>query len=147
MNKNIANIIFTTFIFILFTAAAIDALTFSRLAQFFPLYISAAGAILSFIYLIKIIIEHIKHTSPDDRNERLLIVKPLKYIAWIIGYLMLIYIVGMLIATGIFLFIFLILESKMKVLSSILAVSVMLVLITYLSAAIDIAWPTSLLGL
>lgn len=146
MNKNIANIFFTAFIFALFALAALEALTFSRLAQFFPLYISGAGAILSLIYLIKIIIEHIKGTSPEDRHEQLEILKPLRYIAWIIGYLLMIYVFGMLIATAVFLFIFLIAESKMKVLSSVLSVAVMLVLITYLSAAINIAWPSSLLG-
>lgn len=147
MNKSIANIIFTAFIFILFTYATIEALTFSRLAQFFPLYISGAGAVLSFLFLIKVIIDHIKNADPEERAERILILKPLKYIGWILAYLLLIYVFGMLIATTVFLFVFLIFESKMKVLPSVLAVGVMLVLITYLSAAINIAWPTSLLGL
>lgn len=146
MNKSLANIIFTAFIFILFTAAALESLTFSRLAQFFPLYISIAGSVLSLIYLIKIIIEHVKQSSPEERHEQLQILKPLRYIGWILGYLLLIYVFGMLIATAVFLFVFLILESKMKVLSSVLSVAVMLVLITYLSAAINIAWPSSLLG-
>lgn len=146
MNKSLANIIFTGFIFALFTLAALEALTFSRLAQFFPLYISVAGSILSLLYLIKVIKEHIKITSPEERYEQIAILKPLRYIAWIIGYLLMIYVFGILIATAVFLFVFLILESKLKVLTSVLSTAVMLVIITYLSEAINIAWPTNLLG-
>lgn len=146
MSKSIANIIFTLFIFLLFTFAAIESLTFSRLAQFFPLYISIAGSAVSLIYLIKIIIDYRKENS-EEGNEAILIIKPIRYIGWIIGYLLMIYVFGMILATGIFLFIFLIYESRMKVLESALSVAVVIVAISYLSSAINIAWPGSLLGI
>lgn len=60
MNKDILNIIFTLFLCIVFGSAAILALGFSRLAQFFPLYVSVAGTILSIIYLIVLLIHYNK---------------------------------------------------------------------------------------
>src|SRR5699024_11221786 len=116
MNKSLANILFTAFIFILFTAAAFEALTFSRLAQFFPLYISIAGSVLALIYLIKIIIAHIKETSPEERYEQLQILKPFRYIEWVLAYLLLMYVYGMFIASTVFLFVFLICESNITIL-------------------------------
>ncbi|WP_462420280.1 tripartite tricarboxylate transporter TctB family protein [Salinicoccus sp. Marseille-QA3877] len=147
MNKALANILFTGFIFLLFTVAWVEATTFSRLAQFFPLYISMAGSILSLVYLIKTIIDYRKETTAEERGEHVLILMPFRYIGWVIGYLIMMYIFGFLISTSIFLFVFLIFESKMKVIESMVSVAIVLVVVSYLSAAINIAWPSSLLGL
>lgn len=147
MNKALANILFTGFIFLLFTFAWVEAMTFSRLAQFFPLYISIAGSILSLVYLIKTIIDYRKETSSEERKEHVLILMPFRYIGWVIGYLIMMYIFGFLISTSVFLLVFLIFESKMKVIESMISVAIVLVVVSYLSAAINIAWPSSLIGL
>lgn len=147
MNKALANILFTGFIFLLFTFAWVEAMTFSRLAQFFPLYISMAGSILSLAYLIKTIIDYRKETSSEERKEHVLILMPFRYIGWVIGYLIMMYIFGFLISTSVFLLVFLIFESKMKVIESMISVAIVLVVVSYLSAAINIAWPSSLIGL
>lgn len=147
MNKALANILFTGFIFLLFTFAWVEATTFSRLAQFFPLYISMAGSIISFVYLIKTIIDYGKETTAEERQEHVLIMMPFRYIGWVVGYLVMMYIFGFLISTSIFLFVFLMFESKMKVIESMVSVAIVLVVVSYLSAAINIAWPSSLLGL
>lgn len=147
MNKALANILFTAFIFLLFTFAWVEATTFSRLAQFFPLYISIAGSIVSLVYLIKTIIDYRKETTAEERHEHVLILLPFRYIGWVIGYLIMMYIFGFLISTSIFLFVFLIFESKMKIIESMVSVAIVLFVVSYLSAAINIAWPSSLLGL
>lgn len=49
MNKDVLNLSFSAFLFLLFTLAMVEALTFSKLAQFFPLYISIAGSALTLI--------------------------------------------------------------------------------------------------
>lgn len=147
MNKALGNILFTGLMFLLFTFAWIEALTFTRLAQFFPLYISLAGSTLSLVYFLKTLVEYKKETTAEERAEHILILRPLRYIAWVIGYLLLIYVFGFLISTAVFLFVFLIYESRMKVMGSLLSMAITLVVVTYLSAAINIEWPVSLLGL
>lgn len=99
MNKDILNIIFTLFLCIVFGSAAILALGFSRLAQFFPLYVSVAGTILSIIYLIVLLIHYNKNRT---EHERISFIKPLRYIGWIVGYIGVIYVFGMFIATSLF---------------------------------------------
>jgi len=147
MSKDIANIIFSAFLFLLFTLAMVEALTFSQLAQFFPLYISIAGSALSLIYLITQLITFYKQKAAQGEQIKLPILKPLRYIGWVLGYLLLIYIGGLLLATAIFLFIFLIFESKMTFLQTSISVIVVLVGVSVLSSALNIYWPTNILGL
>ena len=99
------------------------------------------------MYLLKTLIDYRKETSAEERAEYIQILKPLRYIAWVLAYLLLIYVFGFIIATAVFLFVFLIYESRMKVMQSLLSMAITLVVVTYLSAAINIEWPASLLGL
>jgi len=146
MKKDTLNLLFSTFLFLMFTLAIFEALTFSRLAQFFPLYISIAGSVLTLIYLIKQLFELYKQKEKEGEATKLPILKPLRYIAWIIGYLLLIYIGGLMLATAIFLMVFLIFESKMTFLQTSISVVVVLVGVSALSSALNIYWPTNILG-
>lgn len=147
MNKDILNLIFSAFLFILFIFTTIEALTFTRLAQFFPLYISIAGAFLTLIYLVTKIIAYRKQQTEGRSTQTVPVLKPLRYIGWILGYLVLIYIGGLLLATAVFLFIFLFFESKMTLIKTSVSVVAVLVGISFLSSALDIYWPTNLFGL
>ena len=145
MKKETMELLFTTFLFILFTIAMFDAMTFSKLARFFPLYISVAGTALSLIYLIRQIVTIIRNKGITG-TEVFSFARPLRYIGWILAYLLLIYITGLLPATAIFLFSFLILESGMTLIRSGISVIVVLVAISSLSSALGIYWPSNLLG-
>lgn len=147
MSKDILNLTFSAFLFILFTLSMIEALTFSKLAQFFPLYISIAGSVLTLIYLITQLIDLYKQKTADGQKVEIPILKPLRYIGWILGYLLLIYIAGMLIATALFLLVFLKVESNLTLLQTIISVTIILVGILIISPALNIYWPTNLLGL
>lgn len=147
MSKDILNLTFSAFLFILFTFAMLEALTFSKLAQFFPLYISIAGSVLTLIYLITQLIDLYKQKTADGQKVEIPILKPLRYIGWILGYLLLIYIAGMLIATALFLLVFLKVESNLTLLQTIISVTIILVGILIISPALNIYWPTNLLGL
>ncbi|WP_194165518.1 tripartite tricarboxylate transporter TctB family protein [Oceanobacillus sp. CFH 90083] len=147
MNKDYLNLIFSGFLFILFTLAWIEALTFSKLGQFFPLYISIAGSILTFIYLLNQLLIIYKQKKREGNEIKIPLWQPLKYIGWILGYLLLIYIGGLMAATAIFLILFLIFESKMKFVSAGISVICVLIAVSLLSSALDIYWPTNLLGL
>ncbi|CEI82504.1 hypothetical protein J18TS1_29210 [Oceanobacillus oncorhynchi subsp. incaldanensis] len=146
MNKDYLNLIFSGFLFSLFTFTLIEALTFSKLAQFFPLYISVAGVILTFVYFIAQVFTIYKQQKKEENQTILPLLQPLKYIGWVIGYLLLIFIGGLLLATVIFLFTFLIFESKMKLLSAGISVVFVLICVSLLSSALDIYWPTNLIG-
>lgn len=146
MNKNLLDLVFTGFLFVIFSLAAVGALEFSRLAQFFPLYVSVAGAVFSGIYLLKQLIQFLR-TRTEEEREIISFTKPLRYIAWFLGYIGLIYVSGLLVATAVFLFTFLIVESKMTVLKTSLSVVAVLGLVSIVSSLLGIYWPQNILGL
>ncbi|WP_406944141.1 tripartite tricarboxylate transporter TctB family protein [Halobacillus sp. SY10] len=147
MTKQTLNVIFTFCIFIVFVWAAVTALTFSRLAQFFPLYVSIAGSLVSGIYLVKEVAKIIKQKNQGS-HPKVLIVKPIVYIGWIVGYVITISLVGLFVASTIYLIAFLLIESKFTFVKALYSTGIALVIITVLSNLLNIAWPQSvLLGL
>ncbi|WP_082235498.1 tripartite tricarboxylate transporter TctB family protein [Halobacillus massiliensis] len=147
MTKQSLNIIFTFFIFIVFIWAAVTALTFSRLAQFFPLYVSIAGSIVSGIYLVMEVLKIMKQKDKSS-HSKVLIIKPIVYIGWIIGYVFTIFLVGLFIASAIYLITFLLIESKFTFFKALYSTGIALVIISVISNLLNIAWPQSIwLGL
>ncbi|MCP3028744.1 tripartite tricarboxylate transporter TctB family protein [Halobacillus sp. A5] len=147
MTKQTLNLIFTFCIFIVFVWAAVTALTFSRLAQFFPLYVSIAGSIVSGIYLVKEVVKIMKQKDQGS-HPKVLIVKPIIYTGWIVGYVITISLFGLFIASTIYLIAFLLIESKFTFFKALYSTGIALVIITVLSNLLNIAWPQSvLLGL
>ncbi|MBU8596124.1 hypothetical protein CHH78_06370 [Shouchella clausii] len=146
MTKDLLNIGFTSFLMLVFGFAVFGALQFSRLAQFFPLYVSVAGTVCTAIYLVVLIIRYRKENAPSSRVA-VSIVRPLRYIAWLLGYIAFIYLVGMLIATSLFLVAFLMVESKMPFIKTALSVAIVLIGISAASSLLGVYWPTNLLGL
>ncbi|GGJ76434.1 tripartite tricarboxylate transporter TctB family protein [Virgibacillus salexigens] len=144
MTKQTLNVIFTFCIFIVFVWAAVTALTFSRLAQFFPLYVSIVGSILSGIYLVREVVKIIKQKEQDS-HPKVLIVKPIIYTGWIVGYVITIYLVGLFVASTIYLIAFLLVESKFTFIKALYSTGIALVIITVLSNLLNIAWPQSVL--
>lgn len=147
MNKDVLNLSFSAFLFLLFTLAMVEALTFSKLAQFFPLYISIAGSALTLIYLITELIAFYKRKARGGEQIKFSLLHPLRYIGWVLIYLALIYTGGLLLATALFLAVFLIVESKLTYLQTGISVIVVLVGISVISSALNIYWPSNLLGL
>ncbi|MFG6150320.1 tripartite tricarboxylate transporter TctB family protein [Halobacillus sp. B23F22_1] len=144
MNKQTLNVIFTFCIFIVFIWGAFTALTFSRLAQFFPLYVSIAGSIVSGIYLVKEVIK-IRKQKDQGSHPKVLIIKPIIYTGWIVGYVITISLVGLFVASTIYLISFLLIESKFTFFKALYSTGIALVLITVLSNLLNIAWPQSVL--
>jgi hypothetical protein len=147
MNKLVGSTIFTFCLFLLFAGLALEAATFSRLAKFFPLYITIAGAILCFIYTIVQIRTIIKEEGLPEVLKKLQFKTPLKYLGWLLGYVVLVYIVGLLVATGIFLATFLFFESKFTIVKTAISISTVIVCLIVFSNIMNLFWPRSLLGL
>ncbi|ALA52232.1 tripartite tricarboxylate transporter TctB family protein [Shouchella clausii] len=146
MTKDLLNIGFTSFLMLVFGFAVFGALQFSRLAQFFPLYVSIAGTVCTAIYLVVLIIRYRKENASSSRAV-VSIARPLRYMAWLLGYIAFIYLVGMLIATSLFLVAFLMFESKMPFIKTALSVAIVLIGISAASSLLGVYWPTNLLGL
>ncbi|WP_176465895.1 hypothetical protein, partial [Virgibacillus sp. 7505] len=73
-------------------------------------YVSIAGTVCTAIYLVVLIIRYRKENASSSRVV-VSIARPLRYMAWLLGYIAFIYLVGMLIATSLFLVAFLMFES------------------------------------
>ncbi|MGO4888423.1 tripartite tricarboxylate transporter TctB family protein [Anaerobacillus sp. MEB173] len=146
MSKLAGSTLFSFCLFLLFGALALEAMTFSRLAKFFPLYITVAGAILCLIYTIILLRTLVKKEGLPEELKKLQFTKPLKYLSWLLGYVVLVYIVGFLVATGLFLAAFLYLESKFSVVKTAISISIVLVCLILFSDVMNLYWPKSLLG-
>jgi hypothetical protein len=146
MNKERYSLIFSIAVFLLFCLMAWEARGFAELARFFPLYISIGGAVLA---LADIVFKIIKLTSNKNQKSEIVHDKPLsviKYIIWIIGYLVLISLVGFIAATAIFLFAFLLIEAGFKLIKAFISVAVAIVGIISFGNYMTLFWPKGLLG-
>lgn len=150
MIKSHYSVMFSVFIFLLFLFGAWQAYSFSELAKFFPYYIAIVGAVLALIIVIVSIVsiqkekEGVKQVDSVDSSEqdsdedgKL----TLRYMAWFTGYIVLIYVIGFLAATTLFLILFLYLETKYSVLKILISVIATHTVIYLFSSAINLYWP------
>ncbi|HEY9539217.1 MAG TPA: tripartite tricarboxylate transporter TctB family protein [Kiloniellaceae bacterium] len=155
---------FTIAVLCLFAYAGFEALSFSRLARYMPLYVSVAGAALSLPLLLAELrrlrapggdaanrapssIEEYSVGDPlTDAEERKRFWTTAYYLGWMVGYVALIGIVSLPVASAVFLGAFLRLEGRMSypfVGLSVAALVAALFAVTYL---MHLRWPTSLIG-
>ncbi|MET3699861.1 tripartite tricarboxylate transporter TctB family protein [Bacillus oleivorans] len=145
------SLIFSVFLFLLFSYGALESSSFSKLAKFFPLYIAIAGVVLTLILVIVNIVKVVKEKekkadqSGDQTGEKE--GSNLKYMLWIIGYVFLIWLIGFLAATTLFLILFLHIESKFKTLYIALSLVLTHGVIFVFSNAINLYWPAGIFPL
>ena len=146
---------FGIFIFVLFSFAAYTSMSFHRLAMYFPFAVSVLGVILSGFYVGKLLIKRRRQTSSaagepaaeistDAASE---IRKALPYLAWFIGYILLIALAGIVVASAIFLAAFLYREARMRWWGVLISVVSTLVILFTFSGVMRLYWPRNLLGL
>jgi hypothetical protein len=144
MSKDKLSLIFSSAIFLLFSWMAWEALNFKELARFFPQYIAIGAAILAFIDIFIKIRKLLKGKQDHDPlHENMAAV--VKYIVWIISYLIMIYLVGLVLATAIFLTVFLTVEAKLGLIKTGISVGVVLIVIMVFGDVMKLYWPRSLL--
>ena len=142
MNKAVVQLIFSFLMLFLFIYMAIEANSFKDLARLFPLYISIAAAFILFIDIIRQLIK-IKDIKKKDELFHPNIKGALKYIFYLIIYIVLVYFVGLEIASAIYVFAFLYLVAKMKLLNTIITTVILVVSIIVFANAMDLYWPSS----
>jgi len=129
-----------------FIYTAIEATTFRELASYFPLYLSILAIVMMTIEIIRQIIS-IKKGKEEEKGE---VMHPnigaaLKYMGIIILYAVLVYIIGMVIATAIYVFAFLLLIAKMKWWKAALITGILIAAIVTFANVMNLYWPKSLI--
>ncbi|MFB5662272.1 tripartite tricarboxylate transporter TctB family protein [Alteribacillus sp. HJP-4] len=146
MDKKFASILFSAFLMIVFIYTAWTANEFTRLAKYFPFYISIIGALFCFLYTLIQIKNWRKAKKQEGDREVLRWRRPLIYTCWLLGYVLLIYIAGLMAATAVFLGAFLYYESKIKLWKTAATTAFVLVAVNVFSMYMNLYWPDNLLG-
>lgn len=159
MGTRIFSLVFTLFLFVVFTLAAIEANNFTNLASFFPLFTAIIAANLA---LISSIIQGIniyklkkgiinesdaKDNAIELESENASLGLIFYYVGWVVGYVLIIYLLGLIIATIIFLVLFFTIESKFKVWKTLLATAIVITLIISFGNLMNLYWPTGVINL
>lgn len=142
MIRKVYSIVFVIFLILLFSVAAYEALSFQRLASYFPLYISLIGAGLS-IYVLYFETRNLKHDS-ERQIEPSSTMSYFSYIAWMLFFVACIYLVGLPIASGIFLLLFLRYEAHQSYISIVISVLGVVGVLIGFAELMNLNYPRSL---
>lgn len=146
MRQQKLSLSFSIFIFIIFCFAAWKSLSFAELARFFPLYISVAGAVLTLVHIIISSINIVRNKQDEKSGKLEELGSVFKYIVWVIGYIILIFVIGFLPATVVFLFAFLLKESKFGIIKTVIGVALTMSIILLFSNLMNLYWPTGIIN-
>lgn len=155
--------VFGILVLCLFAYAAVEALHFSKRARYMPLYVSVAGFILT---LCMLALDYWRHRTPEGREkartrrsledaaqgetslaEELTYLKRTGYyLAWLVGYVGSIAVVGLPVASAVFLTAFLRIEARMKLVGIAVSVGTTLAALYGVTLVMRLHWPPSLLG-
>ncbi len=146
---------FGIFVLILFAASGIAATGFQRLAMYYPVTVAGIGTFLSVMYVAqqtralktKKTSTTNESSSEHEKEEALPIRGSLQYLAWFLGYIVLISITGIIIATVVFLGVFLFFEARMRWWGILISIVSSILVLNIISFAMNLYWPRSLLGL
>lgn len=143
MRKANASILFLIVCLIVFLWMALEARTFQTQASYFPFYIAIIACILTVLALIKQILMMRKgeDKGPFHENGRIVI----KYTGWLVGFIILIYIVGIVVAAFFYLFLFMFYEAKIGLLKTVISAGVAIAVIIFVSKFMELKWPSSLI--
>lgn len=145
---------FGILLFVLFSGAAYTSIGFHRLAMYFPFAVSVIGVILSGVYVGKLIFTRRQgqagpssETAVDSIDAVTEVRKALPYLAWFLGYILLISLAGIVAASVVFLAAFLYREARMRWWGVVVSITSTLVLLLAFSRIMRLYWPRNLLGL
>jgi hypothetical protein len=147
-----------------FVFAAMEAMHYSRLARYMPLYVSAAGIVFSLLSIgvdlwrlrtARALRTTAAIVAPEDfeapgrlsQGEEMQRIRlAMYYLLWVLGYVALIGIVGLPVATAIFLGLFLAIEARMRILGTAVGIGLVLLALLALTRLVNLRWPPSLIG-
>jgi beta-lactamase regulating signal transducer with metallopeptidase domain len=153
---------FDVLIIALFGATAYMSLDFRELAQYMPLYISLLALILAFTNLIVDLVRWratgtavgsdtiataaLREDDPEEAGEvRATFARVVRYLGWVLGYVLLIWVIGLVPATAVFLVAFLVIEARMRLVLIAIGTVLTLAALMGISELMNLFWPPSLL--
>ena len=144
---SIEQYIFLALLLALFGWTAWGSLDFPEQAQTFPWMVSAAALVLIIIEAITYGISIGRGTDEgsDSNSISQKIGGILPYLAWLGGYYVAIYLVGMVFASGLFVFLFLLLPGKMKWYYALLSAVLVITFLITMEDVMSLRWPDSLI--
>ena len=134
---------FSIFVLVLFVAAGIAGLGFQRLAMYYPVAVSMLGTLLS---LNLVILQVRRFRAPAEDQELLPLRKAFYYLAWFVGYILLIALAGLMVATAVYLGVFLYVQARMRWWGVLISIVSALLVLNLISRVMNLYWPRSLLG-
>src|SRR5690625_2805108 len=148
MKWRTAELLYTLFMLGIFTYTAIGATEFKKNAMYFPLYISILAIILLVIDLIR---QFRRFKKPLEKDEPEYLhpdtMGVFKYSLVLAFYAVLIYLIGFLLASIIYLFGFLYFIARMRLMYTIITVTVVVVFIVSFGNTMNLVWPKSLISI
>lgn len=145
MKKNVAQLIFTILMLLLFMYTAFEAISFKKQASYFPLYISLLGILGMLIEIIRQLIVMRKESDNELLHPNFKAV--IKYTIILVAYVVLVYVFGLIIATAGFLVLFLYYIAKMKLWRAAISVAILIVLVISFANLMNLYWPKSLINI
>ncbi|SFB01449.1 Tripartite tricarboxylate transporter TctB family protein [Lentibacillus halodurans] len=148
MTKSALSIAFSAGLFLVLIWMAWEAANFQELASYFPFYISLIAIVLIVVDLITQL-RKVRKKEVDDKDE---ISKKetgavIKYILWFVGYLLMMLLIGFLIGTSVFLLLFLLLETKLKLIKAVPITALTIAVILLLGRIMSLEWPSGMIGI
>jgi hypothetical protein len=159
------NLYFSTFLLFIFTYMLWESLSFSAQARHFPILIAVTGIVLVFLNILFILIKKRKterlsnietidslekesNLSGDLDQENVVeieslfeIKKAVYYGSWIIGYILLVYLISFIPATILFLLLFLKNVTKFTWIKTIIGIIGTIIVLLLLDNVLDLAFP------
>lgn len=143
MNKAIAQLVFTILMLSFFIYAAVEATSFKQLAKYFPFYVSIIAAVLLLIEIVRQVIQLNKNKAKEELFHPN-IKGAIKYTLFLIVYILLVYLIGIVLATIIYVFCFLYFIAKMRLVRSVITVVILTIIIVAFGDIMKLFWPESL---
>lgn len=140
--------IFLTIVLILFAWAAYLALDFPTQAQTFPRSVAlvAVGIVaiemVAYLFVVWKSSDEVEPTAFDSIRTRFGGIWP--YLLWILAFYAGIYVIGMVAASGIFMFLFLLREGKMKWYYALLSAVLTVAFLITMEDVMSLRWPKSI---
>lgn len=139
-------LVFTILMLLFFIYTAVEATTFRQLASYFPFYLSLLGIACISIEIIRQLI-NLKKGKSEDKDD---VVHPniraaIKYMGLLVLYAVMVYVLGMVIASAIYVFAFLFWIARMKWWKAALTTGVLIAVVVGFADMMNLYWPKSLI--
>lgn len=147
---NLVHLLLPAFFAAIFLFAAFDSLSFPFLAQIFPLAAALAGLAILLAELL-----WLNPRAPvagpfgEDASDGDAFLDRVKagvpYLAWILGYYVLIYLAGFLVATALFIFLFLRHVARLRIAFALFGATAAVGAVYVFGAVLSLKWPEGIL--